>query len=52
MNPPIKYRSDNFRVSVDELKDFKMMENLYQSLWEDKPINIENAIDWMLNNRQ
>lgn len=51
MNPPLKYAFEKFRVSVDELKDYKMMDNLYRSLWEDKPINIENAIDWMIDNR-
>tara|TARA_B100000989_G_C19525556_1_gene466654 strand:- start:209 stop:1027 length:819 start_codon:yes stop_codon:yes gene_type:complete len=51
INPPAKYTLENFRVSVDELKDYKMMKNLYESLWEDQPIKIEHAINWMLNNK-
>ena len=51
MIPPDFYLNKDFRITVDEPEDYEMMKNLYQELWKNKPIEIEDAINWMnLNN--
>ncbi len=52
LNPPQIFIGDKFRVSVDEIEDYEMMKILYEQLWNKKTIEINNAINWMLENIQ
>ena len=47
MQPPKALTQANWRVTVDELADYEMMQHLYTALWQGQPIRLEDALDWM-----
>lgn len=47
MQPPKALTQANWRVTVDELADYEMMQHLYTALWQGQPITLEDALDWM-----
>lgn len=42
----------NHRITVDEICDFKLMENLYAELYKGRIINFQEAINWLENNKK
>ncbi|MCQ9198960.1 MAG: glycosyltransferase family protein [Prochlorococcus marinus XMU1429] len=50
INPPPKYTNLKFRLAVDEISDFKLMEKIYNELYDDKPIDFYKVIDLLMNN--
>jgi spore coat polysaccharide biosynthesis protein SpsF len=47
LTPPQELTEPNWRVTVDEINDYKMMEVLYSALWDGKPIAFTEALAWM-----
>ena len=42
----------NYRITVDEISDLKLMQNLYQDLWDKDTIKFEKALSWLDNNQK
>lgn len=40
----------NYRFSVDELKDYKFMKQIYSNLWKNNPISFKDALNYLENN--
>jgi spore coat polysaccharide biosynthesis protein SpsF len=51
MYPPEALINHKWRITVDESKDYEMMEKLYESLWHGNPISLPDALEWLSNNR-
>lgn len=47
MQPPEALGNANWRVTVDELADYEMMQQLYDALWHGQPIALAQALSWM-----
>lgn len=47
LTPPEELTEPNWRVTVDEINDYKMMQALYSALWDGKPIAFTEALAWM-----
>jgi spore coat polysaccharide biosynthesis protein SpsF len=45
---PAYLEGSALRVTVDELSDFEVMSELYTALWKGQPINLDEAISWLL----
>ena len=49
-NPPERYSGLNFRLAVDEIMDYKLMEIIYDNLWDGKPLDFDNVINFLKDN--
>ena len=47
LTPPEELIESNWRVTVDEINDYKMMHALYAALWHGQPIALTDALAWM-----
>ena len=44
---PCKFSKYSFRTCVDELPDYKVMCQLYDSLFNGCPLDFDEAVDWL-----
>ena len=44
---PETLRDNRWRVMVDEEPDYQLMDSLYQALWDQQPVVLQDAIDWL-----
>ena len=47
LNVPCKFSKYSFRTCVDELPDYKVMCQLYDSLFNGCPLDFDEAVDWL-----
>ena len=50
INPPKRYTDLNFRLAVDEIMDFKLIEKIYNNLWDGNPIDFDTVINFLKDN--
>jgi len=50
MRPPEYLANLNWRITIDEAKDYDMMQHLYEDLWDGEPIPLEAALTWLEQN--
>ena len=50
MRPPKSLSDLNWRVTVDESRDYELMESLYDDLFVGQPIPLSKALDWLAKN--
>ena len=50
MRPPESLSNLNWRISIDEAHDYRMMQHLYGALWDGDPIPLETAFVWLARN--
>jgi len=50
MHPPESLSNLNWRITVDEVQDYRMMQHLYEDLWDGEPVPLEAAFTWLAQN--
>lgn len=44
---PEIFKDDHWRITVDEEADYRLMALLYEALWNQRPVLLQDAIDWL-----
>ena len=44
---PEKYYSYNYRLTIDEIKDYEFLRNIYNQLWMDGPLDFIEVLSWL-----
>ena len=52
MQPPQALVEAKWRLTVDEPADFEMIQALYEALWQGEPIQLTQALNWLVQNPQ
>jgi len=50
MRPLESLSNLNWRITIDEAQDYRMMQHLYEDLWDGEPIPLESALTWLAQN--
>jgi len=50
MRPPRRLSNLRWRITIDELPDYHMIQTLYEALWDGELIPLEVALNWLAQN--